>query len=81
MHRVSLDTEGRLVLKSDNQPAFRLAPQQGRKFRVVELEGFVVDPEQTRRRNREVAERLFDVRRVGVERYAHLYESVLGATD
>ena len=45
---------------------------------IAALEYFVVHSEQTRRRNREVAERLFDVRRVGVERYAHLYESVLG---
>jgi len=42
-HRVTLDTEDRLVLKPDNQPAYRLAPQQGRKFRIVELEGFVVE--------------------------------------
>ncbi len=33
--------------------------------------------EETRRRNREIAARLFDVRRVGVERYARLYERVL----
>ena len=45
---------------------------------IAALADFVVRPEQTRRRNREVAERLFDVRRVGVERYARLYESVLG---
>jgi hypothetical protein len=42
-HRVTLDTQGRLVLKPDNQPAYRLAPQQGRRFRIVELEGFVVE--------------------------------------
>jgi hypothetical protein len=42
-HRVTLDTEGQLVLKLDNQPAYRLAPQDGRRFRVVELEGFVVE--------------------------------------
>ena len=42
-HRVTLDTEGQLVLKPDNQPAYRLAPQQGRRFRIVELEGFVVE--------------------------------------
>jgi CubicO group peptidase (beta-lactamase class C family) len=42
-HRVSLDTESQLVLKPDNQPAYRLAPQQGRNFRIVELEGFVVE--------------------------------------
>ena len=48
---------------------------------IAALEDFVVQPEQTRRRNREVAERLFDVRRVGVERYAHLYERVLGTIN
>ena len=42
-HRVTLDAEGQLVLKPDNQPAYRLAPQQGRRFRIVELEGFVVE--------------------------------------
>ena len=42
-HRVTLDSEGRLVLKSDYQPAFLLAPEQGRRFRIVELEGFVVE--------------------------------------
>lgn len=42
-HRVTLDTEGRLVLKPDNQPAYRLAPQQGRRFHIVELEGFFVE--------------------------------------
>jgi hypothetical protein len=30
-------------LKPDNQPAYRLAPHQGRRFRIVELEGFVVE--------------------------------------
>jgi glycosyltransferase involved in cell wall biosynthesis len=34
-------------------------------------------PDQTRRRAREVAERLFDVRKIGVERYARLYERVM----
>lgn len=42
-HRVTLDSEGRLVLKPDYQPAYRLAPEQGRRFRIVELEGFVVE--------------------------------------
>jgi CubicO group peptidase (beta-lactamase class C family) len=42
-HRVTLDTEGQLVLKPDHQPAYRLAPQQGRRFRIVELEGFAVE--------------------------------------
>lgn len=34
-------------------------------------------PEQIRRHARQVAETLFDVRRVGVERYARLYETVM----
>ena len=42
-HRVTLETGGQLVLKPDNQPAYRLAPQQGRRFRIVELEGFFVE--------------------------------------
>jgi glycosyltransferase involved in cell wall biosynthesis len=41
------------------------------------IEGFAGYPEQTRRRAREVAERLFDVRTVGVQRYGRLYENVL----
>ena len=41
------------------------------------IERFSGDIAQTRRRTRAVAERLFDVRRVGVERYARLYETVL----
>ena len=45
------------------------------------IEGLSGDPEPTRHRTREVAERLFDVRRVGVERYARLYETVLDNTD
>jgi CubicO group peptidase (beta-lactamase class C family) len=43
VHRVTLDAEGQLVLKPDNQPAYRLAPLHGRRFRIVELEGFVVE--------------------------------------
>src|SRR6266849_3141100 len=39
--------------------------------------GFVGYPDQTRRRAREIAERLFDVRRVGAGRYVRLYERVL----
>ncbi|MBR0826946.1 serine hydrolase [Bradyrhizobium manausense] len=42
-HRVTLDSEGRLILKPDYQPAYRLEPQQGRRFRVAELEGFAVE--------------------------------------
>ncbi len=40
---------------------------------------FVGYPDQTRRRAREIAERLFDVRRVGVQRYGLLYENVLAS--
>lgn len=43
IHRVTLDSEGRLILKPDFQPAYRLEPQQGRRFRIVELEGFAVE--------------------------------------
>jgi hypothetical protein len=42
-HRLALDAEGQLVLRSDNQAACRLAPHHGRRFRVIELEGFVVE--------------------------------------
>jgi CubicO group peptidase (beta-lactamase class C family) len=42
-HRVTLDSEGRLTLKPDYQPAYRLVPEQGRRFRIVELEGFIVE--------------------------------------
>jgi len=41
------------------------------------IENLNADPEQTRKRTRVVAERLFDVRRVGAERYADLYEQIL----
>lgn len=41
------------------------------------IESLVRDRENTRRETRGVAERLFDVRAVGVERYARLYERVL----
>ena len=37
--------------------------------------------ERTRKRSREVAEELFDVRKVGVERYARLYEKVLASAN
>ena len=42
-HRVTLDSEGRLILKPDHQPVYRLAPENGRRFRIVELEGFIVE--------------------------------------
>ena len=42
-HRVTLDAEGQLVLEPDNQRPYRLAPHHGRSFRIVELEGFVVE--------------------------------------
>jgi glycosyltransferase involved in cell wall biosynthesis len=44
---------------------------------VAITEGFAAEAEPTRRHTREVAERLFDVRRVGAERYERLYEDVL----
>jgi glycosyltransferase involved in cell wall biosynthesis len=43
------------------------------------IDGLAGYPEQTRRRTREVAERLFDVRTVGGNRYARLYEKVLAS--
>ena len=43
------------------------------------IDGFAAYPEPTRRRTREVAERLFDVRTVGVQRYGRLYENVLAS--
>jgi glycosyltransferase involved in cell wall biosynthesis len=43
----------------------------------MQIEGFARDAFETRRRTHAVAERLFDVRQVGVERYAGLYERVL----
>ena len=42
-HHVTLDTEGQLVLKPTNQPAHRLVPQGGRRFRIAGLEGFFVE--------------------------------------
>jgi hypothetical protein len=42
-HRVTLDSEGRLKLQVDRQPAYRLAPEQDRRFRIIELEGLVVE--------------------------------------
>jgi hypothetical protein len=43
IHCVTLDAEGHLALASDYQPSYRLAPHQGRTFRIVELEGFLVE--------------------------------------
>ena len=44
---------------------------------ITTIESFVHDAPETQRRTREVAERLFDVRKVGVERYARLYKTIL----
>ena len=41
------------------------------------IEGLARDQDSTRARARDIAERLFDVRKVGVERYALLYDAVL----
>jgi hypothetical protein len=43
IHHVAVDGEGRLILKPDHQPAYRLEPQQDRLFRIRELEGFSVE--------------------------------------
>ncbi len=45
---------------------------------IIEFAG---GSEVARQRTREVAERLFDVRSVGVERYTRLYENVLGGSS
>jgi hypothetical protein len=42
-HHVTLDTEGQLVLKPTNQPAHRLVPRGGRRFRVAGLEGYFAE--------------------------------------
>jgi hypothetical protein len=42
-HRVTLDPDKQLTLKPDNQPAYRLLPQQGRRFRIAELEGYSIE--------------------------------------
>lgn len=44
-----------------------------------QIEQLTANPEDVRRRAREVAQRLFDVRGVGLERYARLYEQVLSS--
>lgn len=41
------------------------------------MEAFAESPAQTRTKMREIAERLFDVERVGAESYARLYRKVL----
>jgi CubicO group peptidase (beta-lactamase class C family) len=42
-HRVALDSSGSLVLKPNNQAAYRLLPAQGRRFRIAELDGHAVE--------------------------------------
>ena len=44
---------------------------------AIIVEQLANQAEQTRNRTRKVAERLFDVRRVGLKRYSRLYEAVL----
>ena len=51
------------------------AAEYARAF--IELEGFAQAAAATRERTRQVAERLFDVRTVGLDRYASLYQKVL----
>ena len=43
MHNVTLDPDGQLILKSDYQPAYRLAPLQDRRFQIAGLNGYSVD--------------------------------------
>jgi CubicO group peptidase (beta-lactamase class C family) len=43
IHDVTLDPDRQLVLKPDSQPAYRLVPLQGRRFRIAELEGHSVE--------------------------------------
>lgn len=42
-HRITLDAQDKLVLKIEFQSAYHLEPLQGRRFRIAELEGFVVE--------------------------------------
>ena len=42
-HDVTLNPDGQLVLKPDNQPAYRLVPLHGRRFRIAGLEGYSVE--------------------------------------
>ena len=42
-YRVTITTDGQLVLEPNNEPAYRLSPLQGRRFRNAALEGFVVE--------------------------------------
>src|SRR5262249_4964141 len=43
MYRVTMTADGQLVLEPNDQPAYRLTPLQGRRFRIVELESFIVE--------------------------------------
>ncbi len=45
---------------------------------ALAFDSLTKQPSQTRERTRGVAERLFDLRGVGVESYARLYETILG---
>jgi hypothetical protein len=42
-HTVTLDPSGQLVLKLDNQTAYRLLPAQGQRFRIADLDGHTVE--------------------------------------
>ena len=42
-HHVTLGPERQLVLKPDDQPAYRLVPMQGRRFRIAKLDGYSVE--------------------------------------
>ena len=42
-YQVTLSPERQLALKPDSQPAYRLVPMQGRRFRIAELDGCSVE--------------------------------------
>jgi CubicO group peptidase (beta-lactamase class C family) len=42
-HNVTLNPDGQLMLKQENQPAYRLVPLQGRRFRIAGQEGYSVE--------------------------------------
>ena len=48
---------------------------------VFAVDALLSDAQKTRARMRDIAERLFDVRTVGMQRYARLYEAVLNGSN
>ncbi len=58
-----------ILVKELKQPSYAAAANEAMEFSE--------DPDQTRRRARTVAEALFNLQTIGIERYARLYENVL----